>query len=211
MLTIIGAIGIAVLVLNLVLYFMRYFGKNKAYRFFVLYLLAIGIIDLLVFVYAHKDLNNHFLSSYYLFFRFVFLSCFFCQLFLPVNKKASLGVKCTSIIILIGLVAQYVVDPQLYFTFNSAGFLITGSALMMFAALYLYEQLSKKLPFYYVNIGLFLYLGSSSLIFISATSIVSFDKEINMLIWKTNALLFIVYQLLILWEWKQNFLQKAMK
>ncbi|OIQ16965.1 MAG: hypothetical protein BM557_09090 [Flavobacterium sp. MedPE-SWcel] len=161
--------------------------------------------------YAHKSYNNHFLSNYYLLFRFVLLSFFFYYAINRVKRKTGELIKYTSLTTIIALIVQYSIYPELYHNFNSLGFLITSSLLVIYAVFYLYEMLSKKLPFHYTTVGILLYMLSSTVIFASATLTVSFNDEINMYIWKLNAFLFIVYQLLILWEWKVTFYPKLMK
>lgn len=205
---ILGAIGLAILTVNLILYFFKFRGNTNTYKIFVVYLLTIGIIDLWTYIYALYGLNNHFLSSLYLFFKFLLLSCFFYALFQRVNEQRRKMVKYITLIILVGLAVQYGFDPTLFYTFNPIGFVVTGAALIIFSIFYLYELLSKKLPFQFVVVGLFLYLTSSTLIFASGVFIMTFG-EINLLVWKMNAVLFILYQLLILWEWKQSFFQKS--
>lgn len=209
-LMIIGAIGLAVLMVNLTLYSLKFRGNTNVYKIFVGYLLVIAIIDMWTFIYSMYNLNNHFLSSYYLFFKFLLLSCFFYALFQGVSKRRKRAVKFIALFILVGLVIQYSYNPQLFYTFNPIGFVVTGTALIIFSVFYLYELLSKKLPFQFVAVGLFLYLMSSTLIFASGIFITSFG-EINLLVWQLNAVLFVLYQLLILWEWKQSFFQKPVK
>ncbi|HET8810565.1 MAG TPA: hypothetical protein VFM65_09930 [Flavobacteriaceae bacterium] len=208
MVTTLFFVGQAFLLINIILYVIYYSSKGNAYRFFVGYLLAIFSIQLVMYAYSSNDLNNHFLSTYYLFLQFVLLSGFFYWLFKPVQKKISSVVKYVSILVFAGLVAQYIFDPALYYVFNTLGFLASSAVLIIYTVFYLYEMLSKKLPFYYVCVGLFIYLMSSSLIFVMATSLISFGDKISVLIWNINAFLFIVYQLLILWEWKQSFFRK---
>lgn len=208
MVTTLFFVGQAFLLSNIILYIIYYSSRNKAYRFFVGYLLVIFSIQLVMYAYSSNDLNNHFLSTYYLFLQFVLLSGFFYWLFKPVQKKISSVVKYVSILVFAGLVAQYIFDPALYYVFNTLGFLASSAVLIIYTVFYLYEMLSKKLPFYYVCVGLFIYLMSSSLIFVMATSLISFGDKISVLIWNINAFLFIVYQLLILWEWKQSFFRK---
>jgi hypothetical protein len=190
------------------IYFIGFAKNGKAYKFFVYYLLTIGAVQFAMEVYAGEGRNNHFLSTYYLFSQFILLSYFFYYLFLDIKRSRSLFIKYASAVIIAGLLIQYSIYPGLYFTFNSLGFLVTSCMLIIYAVMYLYELLSKKLPFYYAIIGVFIYLISSSLIFASAVSIMSFADEINLYIWKINGLLFILYQLLILWEWKQTFYLK---
>lgn len=207
----ISYIGLILLFINTIIYFIGFPRKGKTYIFFVFYLFILSLIQTAVEIYAARGLNNHFLSTYYLFFQFVLLSGFFYSLFIDIKNKKSSIIKYTSSVIIIGLIIQYSIYPELYYTFNSLGFLLTTSAIILYSVLYLYELLSKKLPFYYITIGIFIYFISSSLIFASAAAIVSFNDKTNMLIWKINALLFIMYQLLILWEWIQNFYLKLTK
>ncbi|MCO6149568.1 hypothetical protein [Flavobacterium sp. NRK1] len=210
-LRILSYIGLSILLLNAVIYLLGFAKQGKAYRCFALYLIAIFGIQSLNIWLGKKNINNHFLSSYYLFFQFVFLSCFFYFLFDTVSSKIKTAVKYISIIITIMAIGQYIYNPALYYTFNPLGLLITTCTLVAYSVVYLLELISKKLPFHYVVVGIFIYLISSSLIFVSAASIVSFNVKISMFIWKINALLFIAYQLLILWEWKQTFYLKPTK
>ncbi|MGQ2983960.1 7TM diverse intracellular signaling domain-containing protein [Flavobacterium sp.] len=207
-LKIFSGIGLVILCINVIIYLIGFFRNEKAYKYFSLYLLAIGVVQLIMQAFALRNQNNHFLSNYYLFSQFILLSIFFYNLFLGVAKRKSHLIMATSVITTIGLVIQYSVYPDNYFTFNSLGLLITSVILIAYSVLYLYELLGKKLPFHFVTIGLFIYLISSALIFASATSLVSINDEFYVYIWNTNAILFIIYQLLVLWEWKQRFLPR---
>lgn len=204
-------IGLLLVYINTIIYFIGFARKGKAYIFFVIYLFALSIIQSVAEIYADKGLNNHFLSTYYLFFQFILLSYFFYHLFIDIKNKKSFIIKYTSISIFIGLIIQYCIYPEFYYIFNSLGFLVTTSTIILYSVFYLFEQMSKRLPFYYTNIGILIYFISSSLIFASAVAIMSFNDKTNMLIWKINAILFIMYQLLILWEWMQNFYLKRIK
>ena len=210
-LRVLSYIGYIILCINIITYLIGFAKNDKAYKFFVCYLVAIAIIQAVMEHHAHKGYNNHYLSTYYLLSRFVLLSLFFYHAFAAVKKNISLLVVGISSIVIVGLIVQYSIYPELYNEFNSLGFLVTASVLIIYAVMYLYEMLSIRLPYYYTTIGIFLYMLSSAVIFASATSIVSFDDKINMYIWKLNAFLFIVYQLLILWEWKITFYPKLMK
>ena len=211
MLPIISRIGITILCINVIIYFIGFFIPEKAYKYFSIYLVCICVIQVVMDFFAVHNQNNHFLSNYYLFFQFILLSLFFYKLFLPVNKIKSKVILIISGVITTALLLQYCLYPQNYFTFNSLGFLITSVALIAYAVLYLYELLSKRLLFHYVTIGLFIYLISSALIFASAASLVNINDDLYVYIWNTNAVLFIIYQLLITWEWKQQFLPRIIR
>lgn len=207
-LKIISYIGFIILIVNTVIYSIGFIKNDKAYKFFVFYLVAITIIQIVMEIYAGNGLKNHFLSNYYLFSQFILLSYFFYFLFQDSKRKKRL-IHYATLFITLCLLVQYFLYPGLYFTFNSLGFLVTTSVLIIYAVMYLYELLTKRPSFVFTTVGLAIYLMSSSLIFVSASSIVSFNDSANMSIWKINALLFIIYQLLILWEWKRAFYLKA--
>ncbi len=204
-LKIVSSIGYVILFINIIIYIIGFFKNKKAYKFFVFYLFSIGVIQLVMEVYASHRMNNHFLSNYYLFFQFVLVSFFYYHNFRGINDKKSNIIKYTSSAIFVALMIQYLIDPKLYHTFNSIGFLGTASVLIVYSVLYFDELLTKKLYFYYVNIGIFFYLLSSVLIFASAASFVSFGNDMDLLIWEINGVLFIIYQLLITYEWRKNF------
>lgn len=201
--------GLVLLCINVILYLKGFSKNGKAYTFFSLYLMGICIIQLVMDFLASRYYKNHFLSTYYLLVQFILLSLFFNRLFQPINKRKALAINIISVAVALGLAVQYAFYPDMFYTFNSAGFLVTSVVLVIYSVLYLYELLSKKLIFYYVTAGIFLYLISSALIFASAAAIVTLHDSLYMYIWKTNAALFIVYQLLITWEWKQRFLPKT--
>lgn len=209
LLKILSYIGLCVLLINTIIYSIGFSQKGKAYRSFVLYLFSLFIIQTLTEVCATNNINNHFIATYYLFIPFIVLSLFFYYLFSDIDSWKKNSVLYATPLIAVCLIVQYCMHPNLYYEFNSPGLLITTCALIVYAVMYLFELLSKQLAFHYVTIGIFIYFISSLLIFVSATSIVSFNQEISNFIWNINALLFIVYQLLILWEWKQTFYLKA--
>lgn len=211
MLRVLSYIGNSILCINIFIYFTGFSRNGKAYRFFTLYLLAIGIIQAIIEYYAHKGYNNHFLSNYYLFARFTFLSAFFYYLFYHFKKNISRTIKFITVGVILALAVQYGVHPEEYYKFNSLGFLVTSALLVVYAVFYLYEMLTQKLPFVYVTTGIFLYILSSAVIFAAGSYLISPDDEINMFIWRLNAFLFILYQLLILWEWKTAFYKRRPK
>lgn len=203
--------ALVILIINVILYFIGFFRNGKAYKIFSFYLLSIAIVQIATIVFALQNKNNHFLSTYYLFFQFSILSLFYYNLFKQINSTKSNIIKYSSLSVALGLIVQYAIHPVQYFTFNSVGFFITSMLLIIYSVLYLYELLSQKLPFYYVTIGIFIYLISSALIFASAASLVTFNDAVSFYIWQVNAGLFILYQLLILWEWKMQFLPKIIR
>ena len=197
--------GFGILFINVIIYFIGFANQSKAYKAFTAYIVTILIIHFFMELYAFQGKNNHFLSNYFLWFHFILLSVFFYYAFKDVNKKIAVFTKYTGFSIVGLLAIQYSITPMLYYNFNSLGFLITSCFIIIYSVCYLYENISNKLPFVYIATGAFLYTISSCLIFVSASQIVSFNDKTNVYIWNINAVLFIVYQLLILWEWKATY------
>jgi hypothetical protein len=206
-LIVLSQIGLLILLINVLLYSAGFFSNGKAYRIFAAYLFIICIIQVLMEVLASRTINNHFLSGYYLFFQFILLSGFFYTLNLSKAKKAV--ILYLSLLTVAVLFVQYWLHPDLYYGINSWGFLGTTIILVLYSVLYIFEHLTQKLPFFYVTVGIFIYLISSSLIFASASAVVTFSYQTYANVFNINAVLFILYQLLILWEWKMAYLPKA--
>jgi hypothetical protein len=203
--------GLGILFTNTALYLAGWHGKSRSYKWFTSYLLAMCLLEATVEIYACNGTNNRYLSTYYLFLQFVLLGGFFYWIFVETHTKSGKAVRYASACIILVLTIQYAISPALYHDFNAFGFLVTTAALIAFAIRYLYALLSARLPFYYATIGICIYLISSSLIFASAAALITLSHPVNMLIWKINAVLFILYQLLIFWEWKQVFYMKVPK
>lgn len=210
-LKVINYVSLALLFINVILYSIGFLKQHKAYHFLYANFVSIFIIQVVMFYYSSQNMNNHFLSNYYLFINFSLLSCFFYCLFKKIGSAKKTLVKYLSILIITGLILQYFSDFNLYFVFNPLGLLIASSAISLYAVLYLYELLTQKVSYLYITIGIFIYFTCSSIIFASTSSIVTFQSEINLFIWKVNSFLFIVYQLLVSWEWIKNFSPKPIK
>lgn len=211
LLKILSFAGLCILLINNIIYSIGFSQRDKAYRFFVVYLFSLFMIQMTTEIFAIRNINNHFIATYYLFIPFVLLSLFFFRLFKELGSWKKYMVMFSSPLLVAGLAAQYLIKPNLYYEFNSVGLLVSTCVLVVYAVMYLFELISRQMAFHYVIIGIFIYYISSLLIFASATTIMSFTVEMGTFIWNINAFLFIVYQLLILWEWKQNFYLKPIK
>jgi hypothetical protein len=195
--------------MNTILYLSSIAHSGNAYKSFFVYLAFLLNIQIAVEVHAMQNLNNHYLSTYYLFLNFILLSIFFYYLFRTIQHKIIHVIKFVVPVVTLGILVQYFIRPQLYYEFNSVGLLVTSLIIILYSVLYLFELISKKIAYSYVIAGMLIYFVSSSLIFAGATSMFFFEKELYMLIWKINAVLFIIYQLLILCEWILTFYRKT--
>lgn len=201
-----GYLGIILLIINTCLYIKSYshIKNTVALKYFNWYLLIICIIQIIVLILAEYKLENRYLSHFYFIIQFLLLSFFYKELFKIQQKK---WVYITCVIVLSSLIVQYTIKPSLFFTFNIFEVFITSFPLVIYSIVHLYNSLSKNGQFMYINAGILVYLTSSTLIFILASYITPLTKnDLISNVWFINKILYVIYMILILIEWKKNIL-----
>jgi len=185
------------------LYLRSFDRNNKAFKIFTCYILAIGIIQVLsrIVIKVFYFESNLFLSHYYFILQFVLLSLFYHQL---LNKRWIFYILG---IVLVLLAAQYMGEPGLYYRYNSIGMFATQVTLVMYALIYMYQGLAGRKQFTIVNVGIFFYLLSSSLIFASGNLVfdINVPESFSDLLVEINKVLYLLFQILIFTEWYQNY------
>jgi hypothetical protein len=198
-------IGYLILLLNLVLFFIRFSNQKKAYKIFVFYLGFVFVVQILAEILIQHKRNNLFLSHFYFIGQFVVLSIFYLNILKKVDFQRKI-VKGGLIIGLLIIAFQYFKEPEVFFKFNLFEIIITSILLVTYAAFYFYNQLTtENSDFYYVNTGILLYLSGSSILFLVGNLMTSLSPKLNKIPWILNSFLYIVYQLFILLEWKKSF------
>lgn len=198
-------IGNILLIFNTILY-LRALHNSKAFKIFTLFLVVISIIQTsmtLISRLLHE--NNLYLNNVFLIIQFVVLSIFYKTL---LKRKIVVYVL---IAVMIFLGYQYSNDLELFYVYNPIGISVTQTILMIYSLVYLYDTLRERQPqFLLVNIGVFLYLICSTLIFVSGNLIfnINIPQETYLLLLKLNAILFIIFQILIFIEWRKNYYKK---
>ena len=91
---------------------------------------------------------------------------------------------------------QLIDSSIVYNQFNTSGFLVSACVLMFYAFFYFIEHIAEKRYWDTFNVGLFLYLGGSSIIFLTMNSWQDLEGW-NMLIWTINASLAVLFQVFI--------------
>jgi hypothetical protein len=88
--------------------------------------------------------------------------------------------------------------------------IITHAILVLYALLYFYKSLSGKGEFLIVNVGVFFYLLSSTLIFASGNLVFNLNvsKSVVDILIQVNVDLYLVFQILIFIEWYRNYRKK---
>lgn len=199
-------IGILLLLVNVIIFIKEFSNQGKAYRVFTYYLGVVFCIQLGSNIMMRFLINNIYLSHFYFIGQFVLLSLFYLAIFRESFQKKI--VKMGMIFGLLTSITQYGLDSSLFYKFNLFEIFATSFLLIVFATLHFYNLLNEKKEFYYINIGILMYLfGSTVLFFVGNLSMV-LSPEWKLLIWTLNAFLYIVFQFFILFEWKKSFSKK---
>jgi hypothetical protein len=157
------------------LYFIGFAKQGKAYRIFTIYITVILVID---FIASHLwdwfGIYNAFTSHFYDLLQFVLLSYFFGNLL--ETKKQLYTVYILLIILPVFLLLRYLFNPEMFFEYSLLETYFTTIPIIIYATMHLYNNLGEKTEFYYINIGLLLYLFGSTFIFLLYELLMMFHK-----------------------------------
>ncbi len=147
------------------LYFIGFFKKEKAYKIFTIYILGVLLIDFISSnLWSWFRIYNVFMQHFYELFQFILLSYFYSLL---LKTKTQLYTVYLILIILpVFLLSGYLLNPTLFFEYNLIESYLTTIPLIIYATMYLYNNLGEKSRFYYINLGLLFYLFTSTFIFL---------------------------------------------
>lgn len=200
-----GLITTVFTLVNAVLYLRGYSFENIAYKYFTLYVLMISFAEVLGLVLGKIfHVSNLFVSSLYMVLQFGLLSFFYASLLKSNWIKIICGV------VLLILIGQFIAEPNVFLQYNPFGIIMTHLLLVAFAVIYFYRSLNKTKEFIIVNIGVFIYLLASALIFASGNLVLILDlsKNTGRALINVNRVLFFVFQVLICVEWYRNYRPK---
>lgn len=192
-----------ILLINLILYSYSFFRKEKANVFFVSYLAFSCVLQFSMEIIYSYGLNNLFLVNIFFIGQMILLGLFYNSLFhLKAQKKF---VKATLIIALLILSVQFVIDSSQFLKFNLFEITLTSLLIVVFALLHFYNMLTENKKYYYVSVGLVFYLLASTVLFLIGNLSSGLSDDLKFLSWQLNALLLIIYYLIILFEWIKSF------
>lgn len=199
--------GYLILLINLIFYSYSFFRKEKANVFFITYLAFIFIIQISMEILYYLKMNNLFLVNSFFIGQMLFLGLFYNSI-LKIKRQKQF-VKISLVLALLVLIVQFINAPQEFLKFNLFEITLTSLLIVVFALLHFYNMLTENKKYYYVNMGIMLYLLSSTVLFIIGNLTSVLNNEVKYLSWQLNAFLNIVYYLFILFEWKVSFSKKA--
>jgi hypothetical protein len=187
------------------LYFIGFFKNGKTYKIFTIYIVCVLLIDYVGSnLYRWFKIYNVFISHFFDLFQFVLLSFFYSTL---LNTKNQLKILYVTFIVLLSFLSiRYLVNPNLFFEFSLLESYLTTMPIIIYATMHLYNNLGKKAPFYYANLGLLFYLFSSTFLFLLYELVALLNaKEYYLIIVNINIVLqyikfgFFFYQLKIIY------------
>ncbi|WP_244248536.1 hypothetical protein [Flavobacterium foetidum] len=149
------------------------------------------------------NINNLFLVHLYFIGQFVLLGLFYKELFQNKEQKKIIQISLFTGIFI--LAVQYVLQPELFFKFNLFEITITSLLVVFFALLYLYNMLTDEKKFYYITVGLVIYLLASTILFLVGNLTLGLSEELKLITWTLNAFFVMVNQFFVLFEWKKSF------
>lgn len=157
------------------------------------------VVQIASHIMVKMHMTNLFLSHFYFGLQFLILSFFYYSLLKErVQRKVIVALL---ILCLILLTVQYSLDWNLFFKFNLFEIFITSLPLIIYATFHLYNLLNEKKQFYYINIGLLIYLFGSTIVFLTANLLLSLNSYDSFdIIYSLNVYLYVVYQLFILYD-----------
>ncbi|WKD85612.1 hypothetical protein KCTC32516_00953 [Polaribacter huanghezhanensis] len=196
-------IGYILLALNTVLFLRNYRLELTPIKIFTLYLIGSLVLQLYSSYLSNHRINNLFLSHYFFIGKFILLSLFFREILKKIILKKIISV--VIIIVLVALCVYYIVDTTSYDKFNIFEIVVTSIPLIIFCFLFFIQKIEGSgSRFIFIVSGMFLYFLCSLLLFTAG----NIKGSTKMLIWITNALLYILYQILIFVEWYKHFRKK---
>lgn len=199
-------LGYFLLLINFIVFALGLSKKQKSYVIFTVYLFLIVCIQIITLVLRKLGLNNLFLSHFYFIGQFIMLGLFYFNLI--TDKFQKKVIKITAILALLSLAIQYSIRPDLFFKFNLYEIFITSFLLLIFATFHFYNMLNGKKMFYYINIGIILYLFGSTILFLVGNLSVTLSSKYYKVPSRINYILYVIFQLFILVEWKRSFYKK---
>lgn len=151
------------------------------------------IVEMAIHLMANNGIPNLFLSHYYTIGQFLLISIIYYQHLNKFQRIIPIGVSVFSGF----LIYQLLYGKIIYNEFNTTGFLVSACILIAYAFFYFIEHISVRRYWDSFNFGLFLYLGGSSIIFLTMNNSWKDLEAWYADIWTINAFLTVLYQVFV--------------
>jgi cell division protein FtsW (lipid II flippase) len=199
--------GYFFLILNTLVFTLSYTKKDKALKYFIMYLVLCSFVQLISSNYSSKGEDNLFLSHYFFIGQFIFLSLFFSTLYSI--KKLKKIIRFLIFPIALYFVIYLKVNPDEYKKWNVLEIAITSIPLLTYSFYFFIKKIddNKSKKYIYFNSGFFVYTLCSTLIFTLGNIGIGTPetKDLKLIVWDINAFLYLIFQIFIFVEWYKNF------
>ncbi|MFY8110512.1 MAG: hypothetical protein ACOVKP_00765 [Flavobacterium sp.] len=196
-------LGYSFLILDLFLFAISFFKREKVNGFFLLYLLFATIMQLSMEALYHLHKDNLFLMNLFFIGQMFLMGLFYGSLTcMKVQKRI---IYSTTALVLTGIGIQSWFDYEQFFQYNLFVIVITNLSVIVFAIFHLYNMLSSEEKYYYVTIGLLMYLLATTMVFVVGNINARLNNDVKFMLWTFNSILVVLYYLFILYEWKVSF------
>lgn len=199
-------LGYLVLLINLILYSISFFRKEKANIFLVIYIAFCSLMQFSMEILYQFAFKNLLLVNFFFIGQFILLGLFFKSL--SEDKKQKKCMQISMFFVLFLLTCQYIYNYNFLFEFNLFAITLTSLFLVCNALMHLYNQLTIEKKYFFITIGVIIYMLSSTVLYLIGNLTNDLSSDLKYLSWRLNAFLFIVYHLFILYEWKASFFKK---
>jgi len=163
------------------------------------YLIFLLIFQIITTVLTSFSINNLILSHAYFIIQCFILAYFFNQIINVV--KVTRIIKVYALSTLSFLLIQYLLFPNLIWSFNIAEVFITNYLGILLSLFYFYENLGKKKEYQSFVIGVIIYSTLSTSIFLFGNVASYINIKSAAYIWGAHLLILIFFQLLITFQW----------
>lgn len=201
--------GYLLLLVNLILYSYSFFIKKKGIIFYVVFLVFSFLLQMLSEVLFLLKMNNLVLFNFFFIGQMVLLGLFYNKLMQTARQK--IFIIGSIILGLLILSVNFFLEPSQFFKFNLFQIALTSLLVVVFAMIHLYNILAGEKKFYYVTVGMIIYLLGSTVLFFVGNLTIGLSTEFKFFTWTLNAILVVLNQLFVLFEWKNSFYKKAVQ
>jgi hypothetical protein len=201
--------GYLILLINLILYSISFFRREKANGFFVIYLVFAFTMQISMELLYHLHFNNLFLVNIFLIGQMILLGLFYNSLIKIKNQKIFVKSILSAGILIFCI--QFLLEPKEFLKFNLFAITLTSLFCVVFGLLHFYNMLTEKKMYYYITIAVIFFMLGSTVLYLVGNLTLTLSLDVKYFSWKLNAFLFLIYQLVILYEWKVSFLKKGLQ
>ncbi len=194
--------GYFFLAINTLSFIISYTKKDKALKYFIMYLILCCTIQYYSSYLSNLNEHNLFLSHYFFIGQFILLSLFFST-FYKLKKYKNLN-RFLIVAVALSLITYLIKKPKIYVKWSELEIAITSIPLIIYSFYFFIKKIDSNTnkKYIYFNSGFFVYTLCSTLIF-TLGNIGS--KEVKFYVWLFNSILYLFFQIAIFVEWYQNF------